>query len=216
MALISKTEAMEKFSEEYKNLTDTKKESFSRLINKLLKDNFVYVSLENDKQDYYSILSFRDIIEAYLSIIDYNLIHDDNNKFFYIETNTDRNKISLKKIDTVILLVLRLMYYKGTHEVTLNSNSANVIIKTSDLIENINNTQIFVNESYKTDMLNSLRLLKRYKIIGFNFQKLDEEAFITIYPTILQVVKNQNVETLNEQLLSFIKERGEANDIKED
>ncbi len=216
MALLSKIEALEKFNEEYKSLNDTKKEAFSRLVNKLLKDNFVYVSIDNDKQDYYSILSIRDIIEAYLSIIDYNLIHDDNNKFFYIESNIDRNKISLKKIDTVILLVLRLMYYKGTHEVTLNSNSANVIIKTSELIENINNTQIFINEAYKTDMLNSLRLLKRYKIIGFNFQRLDDESVITIYPTILQVVKNANIETLNEQLLSFIKERGETSDIKED
>ena len=31
------------------------------------------------------------------------------------------------------------MYYKGTHEVTLNSNSANVIIKISDLIEDLFN-----------------------------------------------------------------------------
>lgn len=216
MALISKTEALEKFNEEYKNLTETKKDTFSRLVNKLLKDNFVYVSIDNDKQDYYSILNFRNMIESYLSIIDYNLIHDDNNKVFYIETNTDRNKISLKKVDTVILLVLRLLYYKGSHEVTLNTNSSNVIIKMSDLIENINNTAIFVNESYKTDMLNSLRLLKRYKIIGFNFQKLDDEQVITIYPTILQVVKNASIESLNERLESFIKERGDLSDIKED
>lgn len=216
MALISKNEALEKFNEEYKTLTETKKDTFSRLVNKLLKDNFVYVSIDNDKQDYYSILNYRNMIEAYLSIIDYNLIHDDNNKVFYIETNTDRNKISLKKVDTVILLVLRLLYYKGSHEVTLNSNSSNVIIKMSDLIENINNTAIFTNESYKTDMLNSLRLLRRYKIIGFNFQKLDDEAVIAIYPTILQVVKNANIESLNDRLESFIKERGDLSDIKED
>ncbi len=216
MAILDKTGALEKFEELYRGFTDTKREQFSRLVNKLLKDNFIYVSIDSDKQDYYQILNFRNAIEAYLSIIDYNLIHDDNNKVFYIETLIDRNKIKLKKIDTVVLLVLRLMYYKGQHEVTLDSHGANVTIKVIDLIDTINNTTIFSDESYKTDLLNSLKLLKRYKIVGFNFTSITLDALITIYPTILQVVKNDNIKSLNDKLESYVKERGTLNDTYED
>lgn len=216
MAILDKTAALEKFEELYRGFTDTKREQFSRLVNKLLKDNFIYVSIDSDKQDYYQILNFRNAIEAYLSIIDYNLIHDDNNKVFYIETLIDRNKIKLKKIDTVVLLVLRLMYYKGQHEVTLDSHGANVTIKVIDLIDTINNTTIFSDESYKTDLLNSLKLLKRYKIVGFNFTSITLDALITIYPTILQVVKNDNIKSLNDKLESYVKERGTLNDTYED
>ncbi len=216
MAILDKTGALEKFEELYRGFTDTKREQFSRLVNKLLKDNFIYVSIDSDKQDYYQILNFRNAIEAYLSIIDYNLIHDDNNKVFYIETLIDRNKIKLKKIDTVVLLVLRLMYYKGQHEVTLDSHGANVTIKVIDLIDTINNTTIFSDESYKTDLLNSLKLLKRYKIVGFNFTSITLDALITIYPTILQVVKNDNIKSLNDKLDSYVKERGTLNDTYED
>ncbi len=216
MAILDKTGALEKFEELYRGFTDTKREQFSRLVNKLLKDNFIYVSIDSDKQDYYQILNYRNAIEAYLSIIDYNLIHDDNNKVFYIETLIDRNKIKLKKIDTVVLLVLRLMYYKGQHEVTLDSHGANVTIKVIDLIDTINNTTIFSDESYKTDLLNSLKLLKRYKIVGFNFTSITLDALITIYPTILQVVKNDNIKSLNDKLESYVKERGTLNDTYED
>ncbi len=216
MAILNKTGALEKFEELYRGFTDTKREQFSRLVNKLLKDNFIYVSIDSDKQDYYQILNFRNAIEAYLSIIDYNLIHDDNNKVFYIETSIDRNKIKLKKIDTVVLLVLRLMYYKGQHEVTLESNRANVTIKVIDLIDTINNTTIFSDEYYKTDLMNSLQLLKRHKIVGYNFTSIASDALITIYPTILQVVKNDNIKSLNDKLESYVKEKGTLNDTHED
>lgn len=216
MAILNKTEALEIFQSEYASFNDTKRNNFSRLVNKLLKDNFIYVGLDNDKQDYYGILNFRSALEAYLSLIDYNLIHDDNNKVFYIETNIDRNKIRLKKIDTVVLLILRLLYYKGTHEVSLNANNANVLIRTSDLVDCINNTAIFSDEAYKTELLNSLKLLKRYKIVGFTFNKLDDESILAIYPTILQVVKNDNIAQLNNKLEGLKNQRGEVSDTEED
>lgn len=216
MAILNKTEALEIFQSEYASFNDTKRNNFSRLVNKLLKDNFIYVGLDNDKQDYYSILNFRSALEAYLSLIDYNLIHDDNNKVFYIETNIDRNKIRLKKIDTVVLLILRLLYYKGTHEVSLNANNANVLIRTNDLVDCINNTAIFSDEAYKTELLNSLKLLKRYKIVGFTFNKLDDESTLAIYPTILQVVKNDNIAQLNNKLEGLKSQRGELSDTEED
>ena len=212
MSNLDKLDASEKFYNEYKLLTETKKNTFSHLVNKLLKDNFIYAQLDTDKSDYYSLINYREIIESYLSIIDYNLLHDDNNKVFFIETKEDRNRIRLKKIDTVVLLVLRLMYYKGQRSINSLSNASNVNIISSELVENINNTNIFSNETYKSELLNSLKLLRRYKIIGFDFKKFEDDSVISIYPTILQVVRNDNINSLNDLINSYISERGEVQD----
>ncbi len=212
MANIDKITASEKFYNGYKELSDLKKKTFSALCNKLLKDNFIYGGIDSDRNDYYTILNYRELIENYFTMIDYNLLHDDNNKVFFIETTEDRNRIRLRKIDTVLLLVLRLLYYNGQRQVTLASNSANVFIKTSELVENINNTNIFTNDAYKTELLNSLKLLRRYKIVNFDFKQFNDESVIAIYPTILQVVKADNINSLNDKLNSYLAEKGGAID----
>lgn len=212
MANIDKITASENFYNGYKELSDIKKKTFSALCNKLLKDNFIYGGIESDKTDYYSILNYRDLIESYFSMIDYNLLHDDNNKVFFIETSEDRNRIRLRKVDTILLLVLRLLYYTGQKQVTLSSNTSDVYVKTSDLIENINNTNIFSNDSYKTELMNSLKLLRRYKIVSFDFKQFTDDSIIAIYPTILQVVKSENINGLNDRLNSYLTEKGGAID----
>ena len=104
----------EEFYKGYLELSDTKKNNFSRLVNKLMNDNFIYASKIDDKSDYYEILSLKSLIENYLSMMDFELIHIDTYKIFYIQTSLDRNRAKLKKLDTILLLVLRLLYYKGS------------------------------------------------------------------------------------------------------
>lgn len=217
MANIDKITAAENFYNGYKELSDLKKKTFSALCNKLLKDNFIYGGIESDKNDYYTIINYRELIQNYFSMIDYNLLHDDNNKVFFIETTEDRNRIRLRKVDTVLLLVLRLLYYNGQRQVSLATDSANVRVTTTELVENINNTNIFSNDAYKTELMNSLKLLRRYKIISFEFKQFNDNSVIVIYPTILQVVKSDNINILNDRLNSYLSEKGDVLDeINED
>ena len=217
MANIDKITAAENFYNGYKELSDLKKKTFSALCNKLLKDNFIYGGIESDKNDYYTIINYRELIQNYFSMIDYNLLHDDNNKVFFIETTEDRNRIRLRKVDTVLLLVLRLLYYNGQRQVSLATDSANVRVTTAELVENINNTNIFSNDAYKTELMNSLKWLRRYKIISFDFKQFNDDSVIVIYPTILQVVKSDNINILNDRLNSYLSEKGDVLDeINED
>ena len=84
MAVVQKNKACEDYSNEYLLLTDTKKNTFARLCNKLLNDNFIYASRQDDYNDYYSVLGMRNLIENFFSMIDYDLVHIDTYKIFYI------------------------------------------------------------------------------------------------------------------------------------
>ncbi|UKI50133.1 MAG: hypothetical protein L6U99_01315 [Clostridium sp.] len=55
-------------------------------------------------------------------------------------------------------------------------------------------------------------MLKRYKLIDFSFNDFKEDNVIVIYPTILYVVKIDNIDMLNEKLKSYNALKGDDED----
>lgn len=215
MSIVQKNKACEEYSKEYLSLTDTRRNTFTRVCNKFLNDNFIYASKDEDKNDYYSTLNMRNLIENFFSMIDYDLIHIDTYKIFYIQTNADRNRMKLKKLETVIVLVLRLLYHNGSLDINSSSDISTTIGK---MITEINRTGIFQNQLPKTDYKNALSLLRRYKLIDFSFTDFEkEDNVIIIYPTILYVVKIDNIDMLNEKIKTYKTTKEEDNnEIDED
>ena len=213
MATIQRNLACEEYAKGYIELTDTRKNTFSRLCNKLLNDNFIYAYKQDDRNDYYEILSMKSLIDNYFSMMDFDLIHIDTYKLFFIQTNADRNRMKLKKLETVIVLVLRLLYHKGS----LNVNSSSDIQTTiGKMIIEINQTGIFKTQISMTDYLDALRLLKRFKLIDFSFKDFKEDNVITIYPTILYVAKVDTIDMLNDKLKTYVSVKGDDLDEAEE
>ncbi len=214
MATIQRNLACEEYAKGYIELTDTRKNTFSRLCNKLLNDNFIYAYRQEDRNDYYEILSMKKLIENFFSMMDFDLIHVDSYKLFYIQTNADRNRIRLKKLDTVIVLVFRLLYHKGSLDINSSSDISTTLGK---MITEINQTGIFKSQPSMTDYMESLRLLKRYKLIDYNFKDFKEDNVIVIYPTILYVAKVDSINMLNDKLKTYIAVKGDDEDeVEED
>ena len=98
MSAYSRNTLATKFNDIYQTMNDTKKDLFAKLCDKLLGYNFVYGQLPEDKNDYYYILEMREVIESYFAIIEFQLVHDDTRKIFYLESTADRNRVRLKKL----------------------------------------------------------------------------------------------------------------------
>ena len=209
MAVVQKNNACENFYKSYVELTETKKNTFSKLCNKLLSENFIYAAKQDDKNDYYDLLSMKSMVENYFSILDYDLIHVDSYKIFYIQTNADRNRIKLRKVETVIALVFRLLYYKGSLDINSNSD---IVTSLGKLLNEINKTGIFKTQISQTECLNALKMLRRYKLINYSFNDFKEDNVITIYPTILFVVKVENINMLNDKLKAYLNVKEEESD----
>ena len=188
-----------KFSKEYEILTESKRNDLARIINKLLNDNFIYFHLDSDRQDYFNVLSNKEMIESYLSIMDYELIHDDNFRIFFLKTTKDRNRVHLKKLETIILLLLRRLYDHNLSDVTSLSN---ITTNMKQIYDAVNETGIYREMPKLTNFQQALKTLKRYKII--NFTKLvDEDDLIIIYPTLLHVVNINDITMLNDKIDSY-------------
>lgn len=210
MNATQKNKVCEDYMNEYLTLSDNKKNTFSKLCNKLLNENFIYASKSDDYNDYYSLLEMHDLISNFFYMIDYDLIHIDTYKIFYIQTNADRNRLKLKKLETVIVLVLRLLYHNGSLDVNSSSDISTTFEK---MVTEINKTGIFKTLVSKTEYKNALTLLKRYKLIDFNFTDFDkEDNIIVIYPTILYVVKIDNIDMLNQKIKTYKSLKGSDED----
>ena len=121
--------------------------------------------------------------------------------------------MKLKKLETVIVLVLRLLYHKGS----LNVNSSSDIQTTlGKMIIEINQTGIFKTQISMTDYLEALRLLKRFKLIDFTFKDFKEDNVIIIYPTILYVAKVDTIDMLNDKLKTYVNVKGDDLDEAEE
>ena len=97
-------------------------------------------------------------------------------------------------------MILRLLYHKGRLNVNLSSDMKTTVL---ELTQEINKTGIFKNNFNKTDFINALKQLKRYKLIYFNFTDLNDDNVILIYPTILYVVTIEDINLLNEKINKY-------------
>lgn len=213
---MTRNTALDEFYNQYNVLSDTKKDRFAKLCDKLLDDNFIYGQLSNDKDDYYAILESRDVIEAYFSLIDFQLNHDDINKIFFLKSSADRNRVRLKKMETVLLILLRRFYYIKNKE-SVDSNT-NISIAFDELIDSLNQSGIFKDKDriVKTQLLESMKTLKRFKIINFDVNNFEINNVVEIFPTIVFVVQPNDIESLNGKLKAYIGKGDLDDEIDED
>ena len=213
MSLLSKNTTAQNFYEQYRELTETDKNTFSKLCNKLLDENFIYGQLSSDKNDYYAIIKLRGVIENYFDLIDYSLTHDDTRKIFFIESTADRNRIKLKKMETVLLVLLRRAYYVKSKE-TVDAN-VNISITIDELYDGLTQTGIYKEKLLKTQIIDALKTLKRFKLINFDSKNYDVNNVIEIFPMVALVVKINDIEQLNNKLKTY-KGKEEEDETDED
>ena len=188
------------FFEMYKQMNESDRDSFSKLCNRLLGSNFIYGQIKKDKDTYYSIIKWQDEIKKYFSLIDYSLEHDSTYKIFFLKSNLSKDRIRLKKMESILMLLCRKFYYVKGKEV---NSSVNILVTFDDLVEEINKTQIYRDKLVKGQLADSLKILKRYKVINFDSNNFDETDVFEIYPTILYVVTNMDLKMIEDKLASY-------------
>lgn len=210
MANITKTAACERFSAIYMTLNETKKNIFARLISKLLTENFIYGQIADDRNDYYTILENKEAIQDFLLMAGFELMHKDTQKIFYLYSETERNRVKLKKLETVLLLILRLEYYKKSKAIDANTN---ISVDSYDVISELQNTGIMKDKLVKTELIDALKTLKRNKLINFDVTQGEISNIIEIYPTVALIVTTDDITALNARIESYtLKENDDETD----
>lgn len=190
-------------------LSEADKERFRHAANKLLTNCFIVKSNETLKTHYTFISQKYAEFTEFFSCLGYELFKNDLNGVIGISNQFGTGRLHLKKFETILLLILRLIYIEKRKELSLNNQ---ILITVSEIHEkfmilNLNQKQVLD----KTILKDAMRLFKKYNLI----QLLDrdviiEDSRIILYPSILFAITNDNLtevyETVNNKL-SVINER---------
>lgn len=191
------------FYNKYVRLSDSKKEEFSRLTNKLLSYNYICASRPRDLDDYYKIIADLDLYVSYFALMDYVLENHSVDKVVNLYNLQNYNRYSFKKNESVILLLLRKFYYQKMQEISLLDD---ITITLQQLHDAINTTGIFGKRINKSELKEVFRVLKRYNIIDLTGNSDDDNAVIIIYPTILYVLPVERLEEIDNILADYQKQ----------
>ena len=91
-----------------------------------------------------------------------------------------------------------MLYFKNSKKASLSN-----LVSTSfiELKEEVRKTNIYKEEKTTNEYLESLRNLRRLKLISFTRNNdFNDESYIFIYPSMLYIAKMENIEELNNLL----------------
>ncbi|NLL68636.1 MAG: DUF4194 domain-containing protein [Acholeplasmataceae bacterium] len=203
---MNKTQAIRKFNEEYTNLKEGEKTEFSRIVNKMLQVNFITKRRSPDANDYRMILAFKEVFEAFFALIDFELIIKREDEVVFIKNEAVYNHLRLRKADSVLLLVTRILYQRKMDYITLDEDVQIFLYEIHDELTRIgylDNKRIT-----KNDLKPALQMMRGYNIIDYIDSNLSDDARIKIYPTILYVTDLDGIKGVIDKLDGYMEAQG--------
>lgn len=191
------------------------KDKFRSAANKLLNHCFVVKKKEDSRSDYIFILQNKAYFEEYFDLLGYELKINENSEVIGLLNYNGAGRLRLKKIESVLLLILRLLYIEKRNELGLHDD---VIILTESIHEKYGMLKIDSKSNIdKTSLKEAFRVFKRYNLISTIDSDITKpEARIKIYSSILFAVSSDNINDLydraNDKLDHYLNGGETAND----
>ena len=112
----------------------------------------------------------------------------------------NQTRLTLSKQNSIILLILRLLYNQKLKEITMSNNIYITSQEIREMYDNFN----FNDKLNSTKLLDSLKLLKKYNIVGYCGIDVKRDSFqIIIYPTIISILKVNEIEDIYNKINSY-------------
>ena len=199
---MNKTQATKQFSENFLDLKEAEKTTFSRIVNKLLQANLLTKRKISDANDYRFILAFKEIFEAFFLLMDFSLNIKREDEVVYITNDSLYNHLRLKKEESILLLVLRILYQRKKDFVTLDED---VEIFLHEIHSELMRIGYLDNKRITKDKLKpTLSFLRSYNLIDYIDRGLHDDARIKIYPTIIYVTNLESIKEVVDKLDGYM------------
>lgn len=195
------------------------KEKFRIAANKLLNNCFIIKKKEDTRNDYIFILQNKDLFIEYFDLLGYILEINETHGVVGLTSPYGTGRLRLKKIESIVLLLLRLLYIEKRKELSLNEE---VVVLTDEIHQKYSMLKIEAKTNLdKTTLRDTIRLFKRYNIlVNIDSDITMSDARIRIYPSVLFAVANENInsmyDAIQEKLNKYVNgDGGEPNDDEE-
>jgi len=183
------------------------KDKFRIAANKLLNNCFILKKKDDTRNDYIFIVQNKELFIEYFELLCYTIEINEMYGVAALSNMYGTGRLRLKKIESVVLLILRLLYLEKRKELSLNED---VVILADEIHQKYDMLKIESKLNIdKTMLRDAVRLFKRYNLIyNIDADVTKSNARIRIYPSILFAVTNENVtqmyEAINDKLVKYI------------
>lgn len=189
------------------------KDEFKRVGNRLLSNCFICKGNVANRSDYYFVLKHRDKFNEYLGVFGYRLEINEEYGVVQLTNPQNYNRLNLKLFETVILLVLRILYDEKKRELSVSDEA---IVNLGDIQDKFLSLQIRDKMIDKTTMRNTLSLFRRFQLIEILDKDLsNEESRILIFDSILMAVRVEDIRQAYEKLEKYRKGKSVDEEIDE-
>lgn len=186
----------------FEGMLQRDKDEFRRVCNKLMSICFICKQNEDTKSDYYFILRQKPVFLRYLDVLGYTLEINEEYGVIQLVNRENYNHRQLKLYDSIILLILRILYDEKKRELSLSD----VVINIGDIQEKYMSLKIREKQIDKTTMGNALRLFRRYNLVALLDKDLtQEDARIVIYDSILMAVRVEDIKRVSDMIALYRK-----------
>jgi hypothetical protein len=197
--------------------SQVQKEKFKIAANKLLNSCFIIKKKEDTRSDYIFILQNKEMFTEYFDLLGYSLVINETQGVIALNSSTGTGRLRLKKIESIILLILRLLYIEKRKDLSLTEE---VMVLSEEIHQKYSMLKIQAKPNLdKTTFREAARLFKKYNMIfPIDRDVTMADARIKIYPSVLLAIPNDNLnniyEAVNERLNQYAM-GGESNDDEE-
>ena len=192
----------------FEDMHDRDIEEFKRVCNRLMSMCFINKQNASTKSDYYFIIRHKNEFMQYLDVLGFSLDINEHYGAIQLVNREGYNHARLKLAESIILLILRVIYDEKKRELSLGD----VFINICDIQEKYISMRIRDKQIDKTTMSNTLQLFKRYNIVELLDRDLtQEDARIVIYDSILMAVRVDDIKRVNELLDKYRKGAADEN-----
>lgn len=174
-------------------LENIPKDKFKVTANKLLNECFIIKKNKDTASEYNFILNYRDYFVSLFDVLGYELVIQEDQGVIGINNPAGTGRIHLKKIESMLLLILRLLYIEERKKV---SQTGDVIVIVDQVYDKYNMLKM-QNKLDKTTLRNSMGLFRRYHLLqNLDSDMSNPDTRVIIYPSILLAVANTSLDDL--------------------
>lgn len=196
----------------FEGMLQKDRDEFRRVCNRLMSTCFICKQNADTKSEYYFILRQRPVFERYLDVLGYTLEINEEYGVVQLVNRENYNHAHLKLYESIILLILRILYDEKKRELSLSD----VVINVGDIQEKYLSLKIREKQIDKTTMNNALRLFKRYNLVALLDKDLfQEDSRIVIYDSILMAVRVEDIKRVSD-MIALYRKGGTSNEDSEE
>lgn len=188
------------------------RDEFKRVCNKLMGCCFLCKREESTKSDYYFVLRHKEKFCEYLEVLGYFLEINEEYGVIQLVNRQNFNHFNLKLQESIILLILRILYDEKKRELSLTD----VMITTGDIQEKYLSMKVRDRQIDKIVMNNALRIFRRFHLLEpLDKDLTKEDARIIIYDSILMAVRVEDIKQVYDKLAIYRKGKGSDENVNE-